>query len=182
MLYLPSTSTFRGRALGLSLVLALIATLGMSVSSQAVPVSQPIDTFEGTVSQWTTLAEADASMTVAQVSGERSGSSAASFTLSAPTGAGWAGATRGFDPVAASSLAFRVKATDVFTFAVRINDETNQTFQYIVEIAQDVSGWQTVRIPDLSAGEHWGGANDGVFHGGVGNIMIILNPWHFTKA
>ena len=56
---------------------------------------------------------------------------------------------------------------------VRAVDETGQTFQKDFNLT--TTGWQRVRIRLSGWGFHWGGRNDGVFHGQATALGILVN-------
>ncbi len=61
-----------------------------------------------------------------------------------------------------------VRAQDIGTIGVRVVDDTGQCHQKSVDLpAGSSQGWQelVLNIRDLVGGEHWGGANDGAWHG-----------------
>lgn len=60
-----------------------------------------------------------------------------------------------------------IKATHVTQFGVRINDATGQCHQKNAVPLAAAGQWQEVvlKIADIVGGEHWGGANDGQWHG-----------------
>ena len=61
----------------------------------------------------------------------------------------------------------RVKAEAAARFGVRINDRTGQCHQRKGVPLAATADWQevTIRVADVVGGEHWGGANDGLWHG-----------------
>lgn len=60
-----------------------------------------------------------------------------------------------------------VKAVNVTTMGVRITDSSDQCHQKNGVALANTQEWQEVvlNIADLAGGEHWGGANDGKWHG-----------------
>ena len=62
--------------------------------------------------------------------------------------------------------------------AVRITDETGQTLQYLADPSgfeqNAVDGWQQVTVSfNAEADSHWGGGDDGIFHGKLGGLAIV---------
>ena len=75
---------------------------------------------------------------------------------------------------AALSMSFWIKAEGLSHFSVRLTDATGQTFQRKVDLT--ASGqWQRVELTDLSKADgYFGGAKDGVWHGPLKAIWIML--------
>ena len=65
-----------------------------------------------------------------------------------------------------NELRFWVKAANVTSIGVRLSDDGDQIHQKSVKLAA-TADWQplVLKISDLVGGEHWGGANDGKWHG-----------------
>lgn len=71
-------------------------------------------------------------------------------------------------------LSFWVKAPGVKAIGLRLKDSSDQTFQHEIplEISDD---WQQVTVEKFSEARSFGGAsNDGVWHGPLRQIMIML--------
>ena len=66
-----------------------------------------------------------------------------------------------------TELRFRAKADGVTRLGIRLSDATGQCHQRKGFPLAATSEWQEVvlKIADLVGGEHWGGANDGRWHG-----------------
>lgn len=64
-------------------------------------------------------------------------------------------------------LRLRVKAEGLAAIGVRINDATGQCHQRKGIPLAATADWQEVvlKVADIAGGEHWGGANDGRWHG-----------------
>jgi len=69
------------------------------------------------------------------------------------------------------------KTLDVSGIVFRITDSTDQTFQQHLEVKETPS-WQSVNVSDFvgkKGSGHWGGANDGQWHGPAKGLCIILD-------
>lgn len=73
-------------------------------------------------------------------------------------------------------LVFKVKASNVDRMKLRLIDETGQCFQSN-PIMLGEGSWQEVNvdIADIAKGEHWGGAADGIWHGALSKVGILLS-------
>jgi len=78
-------------------------------------------------------------------------------------------------------VSFKVKTADVDRVIIRLIDGTGQTFQQIIGVEPD-GQWHTVTIDDLDAGDHWGGANDGVWHPTAWAFTIMSDKDHIVKS
>ncbi len=75
------------------------------------------------------------------------------------------------------NVRFQARTTDVSQFSVRLVDETGQCHQrHGLKLTTD-GEWQKVELDPqkISGGEHWGGANDGKWHGALSYIELMLN-------
>ncbi|KAH3731523.1 cellulase family glycosylhydrolase [Pelomyxa schiedti] len=57
----------------------------------------------------------------------------------------------------------------------RVTDETSQTFQVMLPPEADESGWARYVVDVHTLTNYWGGNNDGIFHGGISAIELILD-------
>lgn len=73
-------------------------------------------------------------------------------------------------------IRFWVKATRVTKFGVRVNDATGQCHQKKNVPLAATTEWQEVvlKIADIMGGEHWGGANDGQWHGSAAGFGVNI--------
>lgn len=75
------------------------------------------------------------------------------------------------------AIDLQVRSEEVKEFSLRLVDSSNQTHQrHGIKMVAD-GNWHAVTIdPDkIAGGEHWGGANDGKWHGAVKLIEVMLN-------
>lgn len=68
------------------------------------------------------------------------------------------------------------RTSTLHSVGVRIADGSDQVHQKHVALPSAPGQWQelVLRIPDLVGGEHWGGANDGKWHGPAKGLGINL--------
>ncbi|SMF73229.1 Endo-1,4-beta-xylanase, GH35 family [Paenibacillus uliginis N3/975] len=73
-------------------------------------------------------------------------------------------------------FAFWVKTSDMKALRFRTVDKSGQIFQQRVEL-QDTTEWQQVVVSQMGAAaiEHWGGANDGVWHKPAKAVSILID-------
>ena len=143
------------------------------------PNATVVDDFESGTSGITTYAEGGASLAVAGSNDAHAGNYAAKLSFSLGQG-GWAAGTLQFPAVEATEVIFQAKATDIQQLAVRFNDATGQTFQQMIDVAQD-GQWHEVRISNFGSDMHWGGADDGVFHQPLSNVTLIVNDFQASS-
>jgi len=72
-------------------------------------------------------------------------------------------------------IVFKVKATNTDRMTVRLIDGSGQCHQ-TRPIMLGTDSWQEVKIDiaDLAGGEHWGGEDDGVWHGALSKVGVLL--------
>jgi len=81
------------------------------------------------------------------------------------------------EPLDVKAIAISFKTSDVSGLVFRITDSTGQTFQQQLEIKESPD-WQALKVSDFigkKGSGHWGGANDGQWHGPAKALSIILD-------
>ncbi|RIQ21460.1 sugar-binding protein [Jiangella rhizosphaerae] len=76
----------------------------------------------------------------------------------------------------AVGLSFQAKTDDVTGLGLRLVDSTGQTHQQ--RLALTPGGWQRITVTDFAGGSgylHYGGANDGVWHGPATSVAFIID-------
>jgi uncharacterized protein (TIGR03437 family) len=76
----------------------------------------------------------------------------------------------------ASAIAFQIKSPAEIRIRLRVIDETGQTLQYNLLrplTATDAAGWYRHVVKLDGPSERWGGANDGIVHGGIRAVGIL---------
>ncbi len=83
-----------------------------------------------------------------------------------------------------NALRLWVKAVNVTSLGVRINDDTDQCHQTKGVKLAATADWQQVvlKISDLVGGEHWGGANDGKWHGPIKAFGLNIGKDSFAAG
>jgi len=72
-------------------------------------------------------------------------------------------------------IRMKVKSDNVSTLSVRLIDSTNQCHQARVPVTADGQWHEMVLQPEkIAGGEHWGGANDGKWHGPATKVALII--------
>lgn len=82
-----------------------------------------------------------------------------------------------------------IKANNIRQLGIRINDSSEQCHQKNGVAVAPSSDWQelVLKVADLAGGEHWGGANDGKWHGpatgfGINIGKDVLDPAAGTQG
>jgi len=156
----------------------------VSVAPDAVAAGAPavvVGGFESATEGWVGLASPeDPSATGAMaLTGETAytgvQSAKLSLNVSGPAGYGWFQAYRDLSNIDFSSLSFWIKAPGLSATTVQLIDGGGQTHQFKKPLAVSTT-WQrvTVALSEVAGDEHWGGANDGVWHGPMKRIGIIV--------
>ncbi len=113
------------------------------------------------------------------------GSGAASLLGDFSGGGAYVAMVKSFEsPLDVQSVSISLKSQDVSGVVFRITDSTSQTFQQFIPLKESPA-WQTLKIDDFIGKEgsgHWGGANDGKWHGPANGISIILDRGHLKNA
>ncbi|MEI6165823.1 MAG: sugar-binding protein [bacterium] len=75
------------------------------------------------------------------------------------------------------SLVLTLRSTNCTKFTVRMTDSTGQCHQQKIATLVADGQWHEVVLDPLkiAGGEHWGGANDGQWHGSPSMVAVILN-------
>ncbi len=77
-----------------------------------------------------------------------------------------------------ASIRLKVKSDNVKTMSLRLGDRSGQCHQRAgVSVIADGKWHDLVLKPEeVAGGEHWGGANDGKWHGPADYIAVIIGP------
>lgn len=82
-----------------------------------------------------------------------------------------------FSPLDIQELSFWVKTSDIRVIGLRMVDSTGQVHQQRIYL-EPTDDWQKVTVTDFSGGHennHWGGANDGVWHPPARQVYILMD-------
>lgn len=76
-----------------------------------------------------------------------------------------------------AAIRLRVKAEHAGTVTVRLGDGTGQCHQQKGVKLQDDGKWHdlVIKPSEVAGGEHWGGANDGKWHGSPKYLAVLLS-------
>jgi len=71
-------------------------------------------------------------------------------------------------------IVLKVRSENTPALVVRLNDETGQCHQRAISIR--LGEWQEVELTpsEIAGAEHWGGADDGVWHGAPTKMAILI--------
>jgi hypothetical protein len=142
-----------------------------------------IEDFEGpdAASRWTfsngpEFPGADGQLRVLAAEGE-GGSAGGVLSFDFTGGGSYVAALRTLEaPVACQGISFSLKGyVHGSRGVVRLVDETGQTHQTSFPLRPDAGEWVAYVV--LTGGDeaHWGGADDGVFHGGLAGLAILVD-------
>jgi hypothetical protein len=88
-------------------------------------------------------------------------------------------------PVFVSAVAFWVKSLPGISLRFQVTDDTGQTLQYslVRPFGQtDASAWYRHIVKLDPSPEHWGGADDGVLHGAVHSVTVVVSDLWTAKS
>jgi hypothetical protein len=108
-------------------------------------------------------------------SGQRAGRLHTDFSA----GGNYVEAFRGIDALDIQSLGFWVRTADAGKIGLRLTDSTGQVHQHHLTLAAS-SDWQRVDLTEFGSASHWGGANDGVWHGPATRIGLLVDKNFLT--
>ena len=83
-----------------------------------------------------------------------------------------------FEGLPLKSLGGWVRGDGIAGLGFRVVDSSGQVFQSHHIHFKDKAGWQklSVELHDLLGAEHWGGANDGAWHGPLKSLSFMIGP------
>jgi hypothetical protein len=87
-------------------------------------------------------------------------------------------------PISARTLSLWLQNDAGTLIFLRVVDETGQTFQYPLSRSfesTDASKWYQHVVDLNTSTEHWSGANDGVIHGKIAKMSILLHSIRFNS-
>ncbi|GAB3410557.1 sugar-binding protein [Flindersiella endophytica] len=89
-------------------------------------------------------------------------------------GGNYVEAFRGIDALDIQSLSLWVRTADAGRIGLRLTDSTGQVHQQHLTLAASTD-WQRVDVTEFGSASHWGGANDGVWHGPATRIGLLVD-------
>ncbi|MET8157766.1 sugar-binding protein [Sphaerisporangium sp. NPDC005289] len=141
--------------------------------------------FESGVTPWFTATSGATTVSLAVTpDAPATGSGAARLQVNAPSGT--AELVRGVPSTDARSLSFAIRSTQLKGVVVRMVDGTGQAHQQTRPLTPGTR-WQTVTVNDFApAGQaeyvHWGGANDGVWHGPLKRLSLLVDAFRLVDG
>jgi len=173
---------FQRQFMAVSLVVVVLAGLLTGVghagaNSQSNPDLWLISDFEELTEQWTYIAgdKKGISGSYERIGsdvhgGEQAGLIQADFSKVKP---GFTSIRRNFSKTDIQELSFWVKTADLTGVVVRTVDATGQFFQHKLPLAA-TTDWQQVSLLSMTSSNYWGGANDGVWHGPILQMSVMV--------
>jgi trimeric autotransporter adhesin len=168
------------RRIALLAVTAIAAVLAGLLVAPAASAAGTVDTtiggFESAGEGWQIAQNGATGTFTTPNTGAHGGSQYGRVTGSFPNGTGYIDLSRGGLPqVDMQSLSFWIKSTGIDYLTLRLTDSTGQAHQRGFAVTRDGAEWSQVVITDFAAGGHFGGADDGAWHGPMSAIDIILD-------
>ncbi|MGW4968321.1 hypothetical protein ACWEPL_64915 [Nonomuraea sp. NPDC004186] len=168
-----------------ALGVAVATLVAPATPAQAAPGDVVLGDFENGVTPWFTATSGSTTVSLAVTSdAPASGSGAARLQVNAPSGT--AELARGIPSIDARSLTFALRSTQLKGIVVRMIDSTGQAHQQTRPLTPG-SQWQAVTVSDFApagAAEyiHWGGANDGVWHGPLKHLSLLVDAFRVVNG
>ncbi|MGW7682253.1 glycosyl hydrolase [Kribbella sp. NPDC054772] len=113
-----------------------------------------------------------------------SGNSSGKLSGNFSAGGAYVSVNRTVPSVAATSLSFWAKSPNLSFLTFRITDSTNQVHQQRLTLS-GATDWQPLTVSRFDGGKqyvHFGGANDGVWHGPAKQIEVVLDKGAISGA
>lgn len=166
-----------------AIAVAVTALVAPAAPAQAVPGDVVLGDFENGVTPWFTATSGGATAALSVTSdAPASGIGAARLQVNAPSGT--AELARGVSSVDARSLSFALRSTQLKGVVLRMVDSTGQAHQQTLPLTPG-SQWQNLTVSDFAGGReyiHWGGANDGVWHGPVKQMSLLVDAFRLVNG
>ncbi|MGW6195598.1 glycosyl hydrolase [Kribbella sp. NPDC055110] len=160
----------------------------VSTSPIAGLTSHRIGDFENTAEGWTFYPGSEFPGATGSFGLDSTGnhSGASSGKLSADFGAGGAyvSVNRSLPAVDATSVSFWVKSPNLSFLTFRLTDSTGQVHQQRLTLS-GATDWQPLAVTRFDGGKqyvHFGGANDGVWHGPAKAVEVVLDKAAISGA
>lgn len=152
-------------------LLGFLALLVAVTTRAAEPPALPIADFEDGVQHFDDAGEHDATTAAAGA-----GSLRLEHDFAADPKQKWVGTGRYLrlrHRGALAAITLQVRSQTVTQVNVQIVDATGQTHQLRLPVQAD-DQWRPLRVTGFGGGEHWDGANDGVFHWPARAIRFVV--------
>jgi hypothetical protein len=113
-----------------------------------------------------------------------SGTSSGKLSGNFSAGGAYVSANRPLPSVSASSVSFWAKSPNLSFLTFRLTDSTGQVHQQRLTLS-GATDWQPLTVTKFDGGKqyvHFGGANDGVWHGPAKQVDVVLDKAAITGA
>lgn len=181
--------TVARRALIALLAVALTVTVGaLALAAHAQTIDEMVGAFESDQEGWVfrvgeEFPGADGSF-VRDDADAKAGSWSGVLHGDFSGGGNYVEVGRNVPNLDASELRMWVRTFDATHIRIRMVDSTGQWHQQRLALA-DTTDWQQATVTRFDGGEdyiHWGGANDGVWHGPATRIVLLLDKNDLTAG
>lgn len=181
------------RHVGRSLItLILLAALPAVAAMQAQPQARAaavaehlLGGFEEATENWQVNLGAEFPGAQGQLTNDdqqhHSGTHAGRLHADFSAGGNYVEAFRSIDALDIQALSFWVKTADAGKIGLRLTDSTGQVHQQQLTLAASTD-WQRVDVTEFGSASHWGGANDGVWHGPATRIGLLTDKAFLTAG
>ncbi|SEB10049.1 sugar-binding protein [Leifsonia sp. 21MFCrub1.1] len=170
-------------ALAIALAIAGATVVATAPAAAAGATATTLGDFETGTSPWSTTAGGGATASLSTTS-DSPGTGTASARVTAAVPAGTAELFRSVPSIDARSLTLQVRSTALTALVVRLTDSTGQAHQQTVPLTAG-GQWQTLSISQFAGGtqySHWGGANDGVWHGPLTQLSLLIDSFRLSPG
>ncbi|WP_040948924.1 hypothetical protein, partial [Gorillibacterium massiliense] len=155
-------------------------TATVFASSGGQLIDQPVGSFEAASENWSTTLGGEfpgaTGTFVRDTADPHYGGYSERISADFTAGGRYVGISRGLPSLDAQELDFWIKSADINQIEVRMIDNTGQTHQQRINLTS-TPDWQSVSVTKFNGGTdytHFGGTNDGVWHGPAKQIWLII--------
>jgi len=153
----------------------------VTLNAPAAKPTTPLGNYESTAEGWSfypgsEFPGATGSLTY-DTAGPQSGAQSAKLSADFSGGGNYVALQRTFVPIDLQSLSLWVKTSQVSAIGLRLTDATGQVHQQRLALSAS-TGWQQLTVTRFDGGTaylHFGGTDDGVWHGPAKAITLTLD-------
>ncbi|NUT48076.1 MAG: hypothetical protein HOV94_12315, partial [Saccharothrix sp.] len=187
---MPRTNPSPTRRPRTTRTLALLCGLALAVSTTALPTPAAASTgpvvigdFENGTSPWFPVSAGGATATLATTTDAPAGGTA-SARVQATVASGTVEMVRSVPSLDLQRLDLSVRSVELTGLVLRLVDSTGQAHQQTLPLTQGTA-WQKLSVTTFAGGTqyvHWGGANDGVWHGPLTQISLLIDAFRIKPG
>ncbi|MEV6966995.1 hypothetical protein AB0M47_17960 [Hamadaea sp. NPDC051192] len=162
----------------LTCLAAVVATTALPQPAAAGTGPVVIGDFENGTSPWFPVTSGGATATVGTTTDAPAGGTA-SARVQATVATGTVEMVRAVASLDLQRLELSVRSAELTGLVLRLVDSTGQAHQQTLALTPG-TGWQKLSVTTFAGGTqygHWGGANDGVWHGQLTQISLLIDAF-----